>query len=94
MPLFEIGPSRPVGPVQVRTAAPGKSSEAPGHASHSLPAQAAAIERSAAFDPGPVPVDGERVAVIRKAVEQGTYPVIPTRIADAMIAAGLLLRSA
>jgi negative regulator of flagellin synthesis FlgM len=54
---------------------------------------APAVERSAAFDPGAAPVDAERVAVIRKAVEQGSYPVIPARIADAMIAAGMLLRS-
>ena len=40
------------------------------------------------------PVDAERVAEIRKAVEQGRYPLIPTRIADAMIAAGHLLRTA
>lgn len=93
MPPFEIGPTRPVGPVQVRTTVPGKSSEAPGRSALSLPAQAAAIERSAAFEPGPAPVDAERVAVIRRAVEQGAYPVIPTRIADAMIAAGMLLRS-
>lgn len=52
-----------------------------------------AVERSAAFDPGAAPVDAERVAVIRRAVEQGNYPVIPTKIADAMIAAGMLLRS-
>lgn len=38
-------------------------------------------------------VDVERVAVIRKAVEEGRYPVVPTRIADAMIAAGYLLRT-
>lgn len=39
------------------------------------------------------PVDAERVAEIRKAIEDDRYPVIPTRIADAMIAAGLLLRT-
>jgi negative regulator of flagellin synthesis FlgM len=39
------------------------------------------------------PVDAERVAEIRKAIEDGRYPVIPTRISDAMIAAGLLLRT-
>jgi negative regulator of flagellin synthesis FlgM len=32
--------------------------------------------------------------VIRKAIEQGTYPVLPAKIADAVIAAGILLRSA
>lgn len=39
------------------------------------------------------PVDTDRVDVIRKAVEQGKYPVLPARIADAMIAAGYLLRT-
>ena len=30
---------------------------------------------------------------IRHAIETGKYPVIPAKIADAMIAAGMLLRS-
>ena len=56
-------------------------------------AQAATFQPSEALDPGQAPVDVERVAVIRKAIESGAYPVIPTKIADAMIAAGLLLRA-
>ena len=39
------------------------------------------------------PVDQGRVDEIRKAIEQGRYPVIPMRVADALIASGLLLRS-
>ena len=35
------------------------------------------------------PVDTDRVSEIRKAIEQGTYPLIPTEIADGIIAAGL-----
>lgn len=38
------------------------------------------------------PIDAKRVEEIRKAVEEGRYPVVPTQIADAMIAAGYLLR--
>jgi len=38
------------------------------------------------------PVDHDRVVEIRKAVEQGHYPLLPARIADAMIASGFLLR--
>jgi negative regulator of flagellin synthesis FlgM len=38
------------------------------------------------------PVDAGRVAEIRRAVENGSYPLTPTRIADAIIAAGFLLR--
>lgn len=37
-------------------------------------------------------VDTERVAEIRKAVESGSYPLLPARVADAMIAAGMFLR--
>ena len=54
---------------------------------------AVTFQPSEALDAGPAPVDLERVAVIRKAIESGAYPVIPTKIADAMIAAGLLLRA-
>jgi len=39
------------------------------------------------------PVDANRVAEIRQAIEDGRYPVLPVRVADAMIAAGLLLRT-
>ena len=46
-----------------------------------------------ALDPGQAPVDMDRVKVIRHAIETGTYPIIPAKIADAMIAAGLLLRT-
>jgi len=54
---------------------------------------AATFQPSEALDPGQAPVDVERVAVIRKAIETGNYPIIPAKIADAMIAAGLLLRT-
>lgn len=39
------------------------------------------------------PIDHERIAEIRKAIEQGHYPLTPMKIADAMIAAGYLLRT-
>ena len=55
---------------------------------------AAPVVRSDALDPGKPPVDAERVEIVRKAVENGTYPVIPAKVADAIIAAGFLLRSA
>ena len=45
------------------------------------------------WNPGAPPVDVERVTEIRKAIETGAYPIIPTRIADAMIAAGFLLQA-
>jgi negative regulator of flagellin synthesis FlgM len=57
------------------------------------PVQTSPIRTSDALDPGLVPVDTDRVSIIRKAVETGNYPVVPAKIADAVIAAGMLLRT-
>ena len=46
-----------------------------------------AVSRPSAGDA--VPVDSERVAQIRKAIEDGSYPLLPVEIADGIIAAGL-----
>lgn len=103
MSPFEIGALRPVGPVQVNTAQNARTPAKPPVATvNGTPATAVAegsagpqVERSSALDAGQsAPVDVERVKVIRQAIETGSYPVIPTRIADAMIAAGMLLRTA
>ncbi|MFN4112574.1 MAG: flagellar biosynthesis anti-sigma factor FlgM [Sphingomonadaceae bacterium] len=40
------------------------------------------------------PVDQDRVAEIRAALRDGSYPLVPARIADAMIAARLALGGA
>ena len=45
------------------------------------------IEVGPALDPSKPPVDDDRVAEIRKALEDGTYPLVPTKIVDALIAA-------
>ena len=47
-----------------------------------------ALEVSAPAQSGP-PVDNDRVAEIRNALRDGTYPLVPAKIADAMIAAQL-----
>ncbi len=57
------------------------------------PSQVSPVQTSEALDPGPVPIDAERVTAIRKAIETGTYPLVPAKVADAIIAAGLLLRN-
>lgn len=43
---------------------------------------------------GAAPVDADRVAQIRKALQDGTYPILPMTVADAIIAGGLILRTA
>lgn len=109
MSSFEIGAPRPVSAVQVTALATGakavqtgtptataptvKAPTGPAAASASSSAAAAQVETSEAVKAGVAPVDQERVREIRQAIETGKYPIVPAKIADAMIAAGMLLRS-
>lgn len=106
MSSFEVGASRPVGAVQAKAVAAGaKGAQAAPQAGGAsveaqVPAAAGAstsaapqVQAGKALDAGAAPVDGDRVATIRKAIEEGRYPVIPVRVADAMIAAGMLWRT-
>lgn len=45
------------------------------------------LELGTGLDAAEPPVDADRVSQIRDALRDGTYPLIPTRIADAIIAA-------
>jgi negative regulator of flagellin synthesis FlgM len=102
MSSFEIGASRPVSAVQVNTIGTGAKPvqtetpavQTPAPAPSSAAAAAAPqVETSDAVKAGAAPVDQERVRTVRHAIETGKYPIIPAKIADAMIAAGMLLRS-
>lgn len=98
MPPIEVGPTRAIGAVSADVArkTPGTSGAAQATASSpavSAPSPQPTLSKSAALDPGEAPIDADRVASIRKAVENGSYPLVPTRIGDAMIAAGMFLRS-
>ena len=94
MPI-SIGPSE-IGPIAavraVRTqpfaATPERFPPVPPE-SPGTPEPAVQIE-AAALAAAP-PVDSDRVAQIRSALAEGSYPLVPARIADAMIAAGLRL---
>lgn len=89
MPPIEIRPTPRVGAIDAwAVRSTGKSPERPQAATGEH-----AMVRSDALDPGEAPIDTDRVATIRKAIEDGSYPVVPARIADAIIAAGLLLRT-
>lgn len=91
MPPIEVGAPRAIGAVSAEIAR-----RAGGKASTAAPAAqtpASLVATSEALDPGQAPVDSDRVAEIRKAVESGEYPLVPARIADAMIAAGMFLRT-
>ncbi|NCP14657.1 MAG: flagellar biosynthesis anti-sigma factor FlgM [Sphingomonadales bacterium] len=49
------------------------------------------VEVSGGSEAAAPPVDAERVAQIRNALRDGSYPLVPTRIVDAMIAAQVSL---
>lgn len=96
MPPIEVGLPRAIGAVTADIARKtgGKTSGATGGVPTSASVSRPTVATSDALDPGQAPVDTDRVAEIRKAVESGTYPLLPAKIADAMIAAGMILRSA
>ena len=97
MPPIEIGPTGPQAPraagaVDARKVpqSPVGSKRAAAVANpNSAVVRSRTVETVAAGEP---PVNTNRVQVIAKAIEQDRYPVIPMQVADAMIAAGLLLR--
>jgi negative regulator of flagellin synthesis FlgM len=91
MPPIEVGAPRAIGAVssEIARRAGGKTSTAALAAQTPVPL----VVTSDAVEPGEAPIDADRVAQIRKAVESGAYPLVPARIADAMIAAGMILRN-
>ncbi len=52
-----------------------------------------ATQRPLPLQAGTAPVDVERVEMIKKAIESDNYPLVPAKISDAIIAAGMLLRA-
>ncbi len=95
MPPIEIGPKGPHAARAVSAVEPKKVHQAPvgSERAAALANPHSAVVRSRELDPGQPPVDVERVKEIRKAIEDGRYPIVPAKVADAMIAAGLLLRT-
>jgi negative regulator of flagellin synthesis FlgM len=102
MPAIEVGSTRAIGAVSPElnrrinadpATANVSANSSPAAASGPSVAAKPAVATSEALEPGQAPVDAERVSQIRKAVESGSYPLVPARIADAMIAAGMFLRS-
>lgn len=95
MPSIEFGPKGPHAARAVPAVDARKVPQAPVGSDRAAEVANpnSAVVRSRELDPGQPPVDADRVHQIRKAIEEGTYPIVPAKVADAMIAAGLLLRS-
>jgi len=54
-------------------------------------ASGVSLEVTAPVETAAPPVDAERVQAIKNALRDGSYPLVPTKIADAMIAAQVSL---
>ncbi len=66
---------------------------APKAVERGVPQDSSAVKVETAGDANlhQIPIDAERVAEIRSALQDGTYPLAPAKTADAMIAALMLL---
>lgn len=64
--------------IETRAAAPRSSA---------APPPGVSVEIGDAASAASAPVDAERVREIRAALKDGTYPLVPAKIVDAMIAA-------
>jgi len=96
MPSVELSKLPGVGAVRAVTAGERAQIEArtrpaaPG-APAAADASGISLEVSAAGDTATPPVDAERVSQIKAALRDGSYPLVPTKIVDAMIAAQVSL---
>lgn len=93
MSSFELGPIRPVSASDRRLATENGEKSALGNLENKRSTHPVEAAVSEDLVPGTPPVDGERVAMIKKAIEEGNYPIVPQKIADAIIANGMLLRT-
>lgn len=92
MPSFELGKLQGVSPARAlsesdRTGLDTNTKASARGATSENVKPGVALEVSAALDPSKPPVDADRVSQIREALKDGTYPLVPTKIADAIIAA-------
>lgn len=56
--------------------------------------QGVSVQTGAKVTAGTAPVDNERVQQIRQALREGNYPLVPSQITDAIIAARHMLSDA
>lgn len=91
MPSVELSKVPSVSAARAVTPGERAQIEARNHPSAAGATSAAArgisLEVTAGNEAATPPVDAERVQQIRNALREGSYPLVPTRIVDAMIAA-------
>lgn len=93
MPSVELSKLQAIGASRTLSTSDRVQIEPRAPAASRTPATAPGIsvEVSAAADTTAPPVDAERVQQIRAALRDGSYPLVPAKIADAVIAAQVSL---
>lgn len=94
MPSFELSKLQAVtGPRALsetdRAAIEARRTPPSDGAGSAAPSNGVSLEVAAPVDGATPPVDTDRVTEVRKALQDGSYPLVPAEIADAMIAARL-----
>ncbi|RIV81356.1 flagellar biosynthesis anti-sigma factor FlgM [Aurantiacibacter xanthus] len=89
--INSVARSRPLGAEAQRTVSSAPAAPTPAAAPASRP-ETEMVSRSASLSAGSnPPVDTDRVTQIRNALKDGTYPLVPASVADAMIASRFIL---
>lgn len=92
MSLYDVSKLSSIGPLrgtsrELSGEKPAARAERP-----SAPAdKGVTVQTGAKVSAGEVPVDAERVQQIRQALRDGSYPLVPSKITDAIIAARHML---
>ncbi|MEO5586142.1 MAG: flagellar biosynthesis anti-sigma factor FlgM [Novosphingobium sp.] len=100
MPPIDTRLTKPIGKIEaislngraVRLAS--GSADQPAKADNAEAPVSSGVVLGDTLDPGATPINADRIAQIRRALHEGNYPILPTTVADAIIAAGLILRTA
>ena len=89
--INSVARSRPLGAEAQRTVSSAPAAPTPAAAPAPRP-ETEMVSRSASLSAGSnAPVDTDRVTQIRNALKDGTYPLVPASVADAMIASRFIL---
>lgn len=78
-----VAAQRSVSVVATQAAAAPKAVQGPAKDAKPVETEAAELAGAMASE---APVDGDRVARIKKAIEDGTFPTVPSTIADRLLA--------
>jgi negative regulator of flagellin synthesis FlgM len=96
MPSVEISKLPGLSPVRAlatsdRTQVETRASATPPRGPLAGPESGISVELSGGLEASTPPIDAERVQQIRAALRDGSYPLVPTKIVDAIIAAQVSL---